>query len=1154
MKFIAASLVFVSIAVIDSFGQNSSTAIYSPKDYSIVPAAPTVTSFMEFKDFPVDYFHGVPQISFPVYTLKVGAIEVPLTISYHGGGLRTNQRAGNLGHGWTLNCGAEIQHTVYGAPDDANDNIHGLAHLTAQEKSFRSNLIGKKADYDPSDGETFQSKHSWQATDGERYYRGLTDVANDIYSVYGLGLSATFAYEDDGKIVKSAESPMSIQHGSDIPHIIDGGCDGHSYMISTPSGLTYNFVDQDRTKYNYRYGSPKLDMIEDSIYYASSWHLSSITDLHGNKITYHYKNISEQSLRDIAHTVYRSFSDSEVKAMYRDRMSSVSSVTYYPKILDYIEGAGIKIYFHYNNENGGYNYTPLITKIIIEAKDGSRRVLDFRYKYNDIILLTDVYDSNDRILSFEYQPGTTTDYDVYYDSQDFGGYNNEIDNGNNLVPTVNGMGLGADRSVVPDAAKKGVLTRIMYPTGGYTQLEWESNDFKYLNSTSYHGAALGNVPIADIKVDTLRMCLDERYKKLTLHNWRMNNGNEVYLDLSRYFSMNPANLYGTDYHSTHEFDEFQLQTYRLANAPRYPHVVVISQSGDNKGKAVQIFFLDKQTIEDKAHNQPILLDLKPGYYDIHLVNPMMVSNAGDFLETNMRYHDSPSGRVYIRSVKYDGIAHQSRNYWCGLRIRRITSSTGDESDAPIYKNFYYTKYIDPNTTSGTVQMLPRYDYMYYIVHHVIDGPLGFSGCEATCIGETAFPNSPIGNISSVEYPEVRTNLSLEDRYEPSSYLASKAEVFKYSSARTYEYNDYSHSDFLSYQPVGSRMYTSRAFYRGNLLSHRYENITGTKYHETKYEYNIFTKNDCPTLTTDAFTTCDFSDALGVNVYGVNDYGIGKYTIIPYNKTIASEDVDESDGLLSSKHYKYFYNTYTDNLDYNLIKSTSLTTSEGDLLETHYTYAPGKGHYLPLIESELTVCGGEVVSLKRTEYDAHTNLPKAVYEADDIADASSLIPTSQSTPASIYRATNTPTYQYRYNDRGNLIEISYKGKPLASYIWGYDGLYPIIEAKDTPYDMLQSNCLRAGVSIDKISGRKISSQKEIKNLVDGLRSLMPSNEISSIYYHWLLGIVEMNNGRGLSSTYEYDKRGRMTGTRDFNNHLINRYDYHYQDQSKFSYDE
>lgn len=83
---------------------------YTPHDYSILPPAPTVSSFLDFKDFPVDYFHGVPQISYTLYNIQCGGVNVPLNLVYHSGGIRTVQKCGNAGLGWTLTYGAFIVH------------------------------------------------------------------------------------------------------------------------------------------------------------------------------------------------------------------------------------------------------------------------------------------------------------------------------------------------------------------------------------------------------------------------------------------------------------------------------------------------------------------------------------------------------------------------------------------------------------------------------------------------------------------------------------------------------------------------------------------------------------------------------------------------------------------------------------------------------------------------------------------------------------------------------------------------------------------------------------------------------------------------------------------------------------------------------------
>lgn len=181
---------------------------YAPRDYSIIPPAPEVASLLDFKEFPVDYFRGIPEISYPIFTLKSGSISIPIMLRYHGGGIRTMQESGNAGLGWDITYGAVIGHNICGAPDDANrgERVHGLWHLNSVEKSFRTKLMSKPADYDPMDPYYTREKYSWVALEGQRYLQGLTDVANDMFSLSGLGLSAVFAFDTDKKLLLSAKN------------------------------------------------------------------------------------------------------------------------------------------------------------------------------------------------------------------------------------------------------------------------------------------------------------------------------------------------------------------------------------------------------------------------------------------------------------------------------------------------------------------------------------------------------------------------------------------------------------------------------------------------------------------------------------------------------------------------------------------------------------------------------------------------------------------------------------------------------------------------------------------------------------------------------------------------------------------------------------
>ena len=1113
--------------------------LYVPHDYSIVPPAPEVGQFFTFKDYPVDYFHGVPEISFTLYTLKYGRIEVPITLSYHGGGFQVKHKYGNAGLGWTVSYGAQISHTVIGAPDDANSgNMRGLLHLNDDGLRFRDQLMKKEADYDPTDGDEYQKKRLWMAILGDSYYCGHIDVANDRFSLFGLGLSADFVFDKNNEFSVSSEKPLKIMKSAQNSpiNLEQAGCDGYGFEVKDQNGLSYQFLTQDRTKYCFMHGDKVLEQREDSLYYASAWHLDNINDLNGNIIKYNYHQLSDRQTSFGGHNTEIYMSQDAYRNCRRERISSCNSIVFYPQIIDSITAGGIKVIFEYLYENESVNNTSLIKSIKIEGEDGSSRIFSFIYSMKAEPILRQVLDGDDIIYSFEYNEEYNFDFPTF--SQDFGGYFNDIQSNVNLVPAIANYGGQADRSVIEDAAKNGVLTKIIYPTGGFSEFEWENNIMKYVGSSEYKGTLSTTKSIKKTETYTLRMCMDPSFQKLDISGFKIVQGQTATLNLAEYYNMNPANLYGTDYYSSHKF---HVESYSQSMPFDFPHVRIIRES-DNHVMAV--FALDKETIEDGVQPIPISSYLEYNKsYKIELVKPLDVSNSNGFLEDNMRYGDSPAGRIYVNKITYSDIGTgDGLNLWPGVRIKYIHSSTGGSLNDDVYKWFFYNTANDPEDSSGTVQRLPEYEYHYYkmFASAIISG---CEGCEVINVGDIAFPGTYGPSMSSIEYPYVMTCLNRQYADEPTD-LSHIREYYEYTSSQNIRNCDYNHTHFLSYQPIGSRIFTSRGFRRGILLKKKMGENFYDPESTVEYTYNIFEKDDSLVLTTDAFLVSDFTEAPGINPYRGCDYGIGTYRLIPYNKTVSTVTSTQKYGISRTESYEYFYKDYTDNLDFNLVKSKSVSGTEYGNLVYHYTYARNGGLYLPLPETEIVTCGNTVVSAKRTEYDALSGLPLRVYELSVPSDTATLISTNQATTALQRSLISTPTYQYRYNSNGNLIEIKYRDKVLASYLWGYHGMYPIIEAIGTPYEVLESNAAATGISISGTGATTLRTQTEISQKASALRALMPGTEIKSIAYHWIFGMIEMTDGRGVPTSYGYDNRGRLYETRDFNNFLISRYEYHY----------
>ena len=75
-------------------------------------------SLGKFAEIPVDLYTGRTNISIPLFTISYNDIEIPISLSYHGGGIKVIDEAGTVGLGWTLNASGVVNRIVRGMPDE----------------------------------------------------------------------------------------------------------------------------------------------------------------------------------------------------------------------------------------------------------------------------------------------------------------------------------------------------------------------------------------------------------------------------------------------------------------------------------------------------------------------------------------------------------------------------------------------------------------------------------------------------------------------------------------------------------------------------------------------------------------------------------------------------------------------------------------------------------------------------------------------------------------------------------------------------------------------------------------------------------------------------------------------------------------------------
>jgi len=78
------------------------------QEKSIVPVSPEAAALTKMVNCPVNLYTGIPDISIPLYEIKLGELSLPITLQYHAGGFKVNEKSTRVGMGWSLSCDLQV--------------------------------------------------------------------------------------------------------------------------------------------------------------------------------------------------------------------------------------------------------------------------------------------------------------------------------------------------------------------------------------------------------------------------------------------------------------------------------------------------------------------------------------------------------------------------------------------------------------------------------------------------------------------------------------------------------------------------------------------------------------------------------------------------------------------------------------------------------------------------------------------------------------------------------------------------------------------------------------------------------------------------------------------------------------------------------------
>ncbi len=529
------------------------TNILAQLSPSVEINSPNVTAIQTVENIPIDYFTGKPNIDIPIYNLNMGSINVPISLSYNPDIVKPAEHPSWVGLGWNLNCGGVITRTVHGLPDEyynfANSEEVTSGYIqSANGVSFQAipELLGIPYLY-----------ALYNSTDLILEEQKEVDLEADEFNFSFLGHSGKIIYDADNSnwIVISDENievaKVEYNHNYYYNEIGDNSYSDNvittQQFNSSEIHLAYRYIyrislvledgtyvtfgnDKDAIEYSFDYNglfTPGTSEIQ-----TDAWYIKKIVDIQGNMIEFNYRagdpickvsyNVRDIDVHAGNQTLYSDYSnDKEIKngkVIYPTYLSTINSGYCSSEKYDHddpnespLEGSGIGISFNSSNTD---RLTYDLGYLKKRDKDTGGATIfpnNFHWRQLDNITIngflttryTFDYETNDygieninytRLMLYGMNKASwrarASDHDIV-DQYEF--EYNDINLGDFNVTSVNL--LGYDNSSIVSKTNA-LLKKIIYPTGGTVQFEWEPHSY---------GKILFNNKLIDVVMTSLNL-------------------------------------------------------------------------------------------------------------------------------------------------------------------------------------------------------------------------------------------------------------------------------------------------------------------------------------------------------------------------------------------------------------------------------------------------------------------------------------------------------------------------------------------------------------------------------------------------------------------------------------------------------------------------
>jgi YD repeat-containing protein len=1195
------------IYTIQTFSQVS----YPDEIKKLSPLTPNAASLGKFGNTPVSLYTGVPNIQIPVYTINVKGFQLPISLSYHAGGIKVEEIASWVGLGWALNSGGVISRNQRGQQDEIT--IQRYNELPSNTNSYYTAV---NAFLNPS------------ATQGQKesITLGQSPQLNseaDIFNYSMGGLSGKFFMDMGGNCFTVPANKLKFVHDSPVTYTPVDELFYGRWTVKDNEGNTYVFGEaSDDVTYNnsvFEITSNQAvcsnipsptdpNYTGDFNHQINTWYLREIILPSQEKIEFTYEAytycmpyaiLNETNIFSPGNPLLNDHIQNSGATLYR-RALRIQQITFPQGKVAFVKSA-----FQRQDVIADY---PL-DRIEIYQKQGATYSLLKYFKLGTNNPNTPNLTSDD--LSFRLMLTSVTEYDkdnnpqtpysMEYSasshylpprdskSQDLWGYYNGVAN-TIMIPAfiandaAHSLLDGALRYVDPAYAASGTLSKITYPTGGYTTFEYESNQGKLISPMACNlmSAVIKGTPVTSVL----------RCESTNTTGTTTTAGNEV--TITNFTYSTPARLDYTFYDPT------------LMNQYIY-------DSQHNNFSFINVIVQKKQT-DGSWLEYPTAIFVTPNGNMVNLVN-------GTY-RIQLTWSGSPSGGL-VTLNKMATFALTANTYGNqsvdastvlttgGLRIKTITDYYNNNL-SPTSTSYDYT---DNGISSGIARSVPAYFYnenypkttgsppntLTIIYNGALfrtsvsqsplltsqGAPVGYSKVTAIRNGAISgqqngttenwfnsaldFPDDPIELDNTYIYPFTGTRVNDWMLGTTKKVIHNKQTNLTLQPLKKeeYSYTNYSTGSGFIDRPNIKAGFNSMSTSNGGII-----NTVWTGLYHTNNGYPFLSQK----------TTTDYEN-------GIPNVTLQEsYTINPNNYETATSTTGVSNGtsLVS-------YTLYAGDL-YDPAATAGDALAIKNLVELYNK--PG----VPIEKYIVRVSGSNQSVINGTYFQYSAVVPN-VLEVNSL-NTTIPIPLAQFHPAHITShqlvsdAQYYPVGGYVYNPTTFDILTQQKATGTkSSLIWGYSDTYPVAsavnagnnnifydsfeegdgnssigDAKTGHYSYIGSSAYSRNITgLDYVGNFILSywlksangtwsfvsnavpvagnsySIGPISGQIDDVRFYPANAQITTYTYDPLVGVTSRTDAKGEITFYEYDSFQRLKNIKDKEGNIVKHIDYHYQGQ-------